>query len=82
MTNYLFEFYDSSVKFYEHRYVMFYGAREEQSFTRTLFHATRAWKQDEQGIKFIKNRYHDPDNTEVDLQEFIVLQLKAETITL
>ena len=81
MANYLFEFDDSRVKFYGHKYVMVYNAREI-SFRRMLFLATRAWKQDEQGIKFIKNRYHNPDNTEVDLQEFIVLRLKAETITL
>lgn len=81
MANYLFEFYDNSVEFYGRKYVMAYDARE-LSVTTTLYHARRAWKQDEQGIKFIKNRYHDPDNTEVDLQEFIVLRLKAETITL
>lgn len=84
MACYLFEVYMSHC----HKYFVVDDidnlVRKRNSFRwrHALTRSTRVWENNEQGIKFIKNRDYDLDKTEVDLQEFIVLRLKAEAITL
>ena len=45
-----------------------------------LHWADRIWIQDDQGIRYAKNRNSDPDTTPVDMKEFMWIKLKSETI--
>lgn len=42
--------------------------------------AQRVWLEDENGIKFIKNRHSNPETTPVDMKELMWIKLQAVTI--
>ena len=68
---------------YECKYYVVHSSRHSDAMMAGGYKITkdsdRIWKEDSNGIRFVKNRY-TIDWATVDLQEFIWIKLRAETL--
>jgi hypothetical protein len=84
--NVYFEIADIAVEKYGHKYLAIYDADNVTTpgATRRLYQikafSDRMWSEEDDGVKFIKNRRTAKNNTPVDMKEFFWIKLKSKTI--
>ena len=64
------------------RYFAVYGlgmdeVRQKTRYLGLMQNSDRAWEESENGVRFVKHRYMDPSNTQVDMKEFFWIKLKS-----
>jgi hypothetical protein len=84
--NVFFEISDTCVEKYGHKYIAIYDADNviRHGDRRRLYQikafSDRMWSEEDDGVKFIKNRRTEKNNTPVDMKEFFWIKLKSKTI--
>ena len=46
----------------------------------TMLNSTRAWREDGSEVSYMKNRFYDPNKTQVDSEEFLLVKLSARAL--
>lgn len=84
--NVFFEIADCAVEKYGHKYLALYDAdnlnnlgKGSQLWKMTAL-AERVWSEEDHGVKFIKNRRTEKNNTPVDMKEFFWIKLRSQAI--
>jgi hypothetical protein len=44
-----------------------------------MLNSNRTWREDGKEVRFVKNRFYDPNKTEVDFEEFLLVKLSARS---
>lgn len=84
--NVFFEIADAFVGKYEHKYLALYDADNMNNLSkgRRLWemtrYAERVWSEEDHGVKFIKNRRTEKNNTPVDMKEFFWIKLRSQAL--
>jgi hypothetical protein len=84
--NVFFEISDTAVEKYGHKYLAVYDAdnmnrlNEGRRFREITYLADRVWSEEDHGVKFIKNRRTEKNNTPVDMKEFFLIKLKSQAL--
>lgn len=76
MAEYYYEINDSFVEQWGSKYITV----SPSSVFGLSMHAERVWREDESGIRYIKNRIEDPKTAHVDLQEFMWVKLSSKHV--
>lgn len=77
--NIYYEITDSLISRAGGKYFVDYGALELSNF-RLAFYSNRIWKEDSQGVSFLKNRVYGEEHP-CDIKEFFWIKLKCKTIS-
>jgi hypothetical protein len=82
--NVFFEISDTFVENYGHKYLAIYDADNVNRplWSRRILEAfsDRMWAEEDDGVKFIKNRRTQRNNTPVDMKEFFWIKLRSRAI--
>jgi hypothetical protein len=84
--NVFFEIADTFVGKYGHKYLALYDADNMDNLGkgRRLWemtrYAERVWSEEDDGVKFIKNRRTEKNNTPVDMKEFFWIKLRSQPL--
>jgi hypothetical protein len=84
--NVFFEISDTFVEKYGHKYLAIYDADNviTPSARRRLYQikafSDRMWSEEDDGVKFIKNRRTAKNNTPVDMKEFFWIKLRSQAL--
>lgn len=86
--NVFFEIADIFVEKYGHKYLAVYDADNVDKFgpraqawlreMRTV--SDRMWSEEDHGVKFIKNRRTEKNNTPADMKEFFLIKLRSHKL--
>lgn len=84
--NVFFEIADEFVEKYGHKYLALYDADNLNNLSKgrrlweiTTF-AERVWSEEDDSVKFIKNRRTEKNNTPVDMKEFFLIKLRSHKL--
>jgi hypothetical protein len=84
--NVFFEISDTFVEKYGHKYLAIYDAdnvnrplRSRRLWEMKAF-SDRMWSEEDDGVKFIKNRRTQRNNTPVDMKEFFWIKLLSQSL--
>ena len=83
MANFYYELHQSSVNQMGGKHHVVYSRAGDAMMAGGYWitqHSDRIWKEDGNGVSFVKHRFGIPDETTVDLKEFMWIKLKAETL--
>jgi hypothetical protein len=85
-----FELADCAVKDFGGKYFALYNTSENVSIIANLsiiaherylmMYSERVWAEEEDGVRFMKNRRQQAESTPVDQREFFWIKLKCQTI--
>jgi hypothetical protein len=69
----------------EGKYFAAYNVRKSESIAGSRYrglmsNSDRAWAEDENGVRFIKHRFADIPLVQVDMEEFVMIKLMAESV--
>jgi hypothetical protein len=84
--NVFFEISDTFVEKYGHKYLAIYDADNviTPGASRRLYQikafSDRMWSEEDDGVKFIKNRRTEKNNTPVDMKEFFWIKLRSQAL--
>jgi hypothetical protein len=84
--NVYFEIADISVEKYGHKYLAIYdvynGNRPvpDRRLWEMKAFSDRMWSEEDDGVKFIKNRRTQKNNTPVDMKEFFWIKLRSQAL--
>jgi hypothetical protein len=84
--NVFFEISDTCVEKYGHKYIAVYDADnvnrlgESRRLWEITYFAERVWSEEDDGVKFIKNRRTAKNNTPVDMKEFFWIKLRSHAL--
>jgi hypothetical protein len=84
--NVFFEISDTFVEKYGHKYLAIYDADNVNRLgdRRRLYQikafSDRMWSEEDDGVKFIKNRRTAKNNTPVDMKEFFWIKLRSQSL--
>ena len=80
MANYYFEIPDQSVPKHGNKYYVAWDRKVGLHLPYSVAAASdRIWCERDGIVCFLKHRWSDPDNTKVDLKEFVMIKLKAKS---
>ena len=84
--NVYFEIADIAVEKYGHKYLALYdvynGNRPvpDRRLWEIKAFSDRIWSEEDDGVKFIKNRRTEKNNTPVDMKEFFWIKLRSQAL--
>lgn len=84
--NVFFEIADAFVGKYEHKHLALYDADNMNNlgkgrrFREITYLSDRVWSEEDHGVKFIKNRRTEKNNTPVDMKEFFWIKLRSQAL--
>jgi hypothetical protein len=84
--NVYFEIADIAVEKYGHKYLAIYdvynGNRPvpDRRLWEMKAFSDRMWSEEDDGVKFIKNRRTEKNNTPVDMKEFFWIKLRSQAL--
>ncbi len=82
MINLFYELAEHCVHHYGSKYIAEYDVNltAPDNNLRLKYMSERIWKQDTDGVRFIKHRHLNHKTAEVDMEEFTLVVLKSNTI--
>jgi hypothetical protein len=86
IVNVFFEIADCAVEEFGHKYLALYDADNvnRPALDRGLWKikacSDRMWSEEDDGVKFIKNRRTEKNNTPVDMKEFFLIKLRSHAL--
>lgn len=85
--NVFFEIADCKVEKFGHKYLALYDADNVNIRAPGMYRlwemkavSERVWSEEDHGVKFIKNRLTEKNNTPVDMKEFFWIKLRSQTL--
>jgi hypothetical protein len=82
--NVFFEFADSAVEQHEHKYLAIYGVKKYVAVNGfqswAMLHSERVWAEEEDGVKYLKNRLTGSKDSPIDMKEFFLIKLRSQTL--
>jgi hypothetical protein len=81
--NVFFEISDTFVEKYGHKYLAIYDADRpvpDRRLWEIKAFSDRMWSEEDHGVKFIKNRRTEKNNTPVDMKEFFWIKLRSQAL--
>jgi hypothetical protein len=84
--NVFFEISDAFVEKYGHKYLAIYDADAVirpvpvHRLWEIKAFSDRMWSEEDHGVKFIKNRRIEKNNTPVDMKEFFWIKLRSQSL--
>lgn len=84
--NVFFEIADTFVGKYRHKYLALYDADNMDNLAKgyrlweMTRYAERVWSEEDDCVKFIKNRRTEKNNTPVDMKEFFWIKLRSQAL--
>jgi hypothetical protein len=84
--NVFFEISDTFVEKYGHKYLAIYDADNVirpvpvHRLWEIKAFSDRMWSEEDHGVKFIKNRRTEKNNTPVDMKEFFWIKLRSHAL--
>jgi hypothetical protein len=84
--NVYFEIADIAVEKYGHKYIAIYDADNgnrpvpDRRLWEMKAFSDRMWSEEDDGVKFIKNRRTQRNNTPVDMKEFFWIKLRSQAL--
>lgn len=68
----------------EGKYFAAYSVRKSSAiagkYRELMWNSTRAWAEDEYGVRFLKHRYESLSTAKVDMKEFFWIKLKSKAL--
>jgi hypothetical protein len=82
MINLFYEVAEQCVHQYGSKYIAEYDVNltAPDNNLRLKYMSERIWKQDTDGVRFIKHRWLEPATAEVDMEEFTLVVLKSNAL--
>jgi len=82
--NVFFEIADCAVEGHGHKYLARYGAKSHVAVNGTdswaMLHSERVWAEEDNGVKYLKNRVSQHINIPVDMKEFLLIKLRSHKL--
>ena len=82
--NVFFEIADSAVEGPGHKYLARYGAKSHVAVNGTeswaMLHSERVWAEEEDGVRYLKNRTTGSKDSPIDMKEFFWIKLRSQPL--
>ena len=82
--NVYFEIADSAVERHEHKYLALYGVKKYVAVNGfqswAMLHSERVWAEEEDGVRYLKNRTTGSKDSPIDMKEFFWIKLRSQPL--
>jgi hypothetical protein len=82
--NVFFEIADAAVEEFDNKYLALYGVKKYVAVNGfqswAMLHSERVWAEEEDGVRYLKNRTTGSKDSPIDMKEFFLIKLRSHKL--